>query len=84
VGIGGGVMEQTDRTVNAPWYYKGSIHQYIWASYLFPAGAAIRVPADLQLPAERGGFPQSARLGNLREHHLPGMVVPVIRMRFTG
>jgi hypothetical protein len=34
-GIGGGVLEQTDRSVNAPWYYKGSMHQYIWASYLF-------------------------------------------------
>ena len=31
----GGMLEETDRTINAPWYYKGSIHRYIWASYLW-------------------------------------------------
>jgi hypothetical protein len=34
-GLQGSMLEQTDRTINAPWWYGGSIHQYLWASYLF-------------------------------------------------
>jgi hypothetical protein len=34
-GLQGSMLEETNRMVNAPWWHEGSLHQYLWASYLF-------------------------------------------------